>query len=93
MPHLLYRRPRFMILVRIFGSGTLDRPMEPFPAMTDRRSGLAATMDVRRIDDTIYDFRLRLWVEKDTWLVGLQQLLLLNNLKQASTHNPHYCTG
>ena len=43
----------------------------------------AGAMDVRGIDDTIDDFRLRLGVEKDTWLIGVQQLLLLYDLKHS----------
>lgn len=61
--------------------------MQPFPTVSDqlRRRRRAAAVDVRRIDDTVYDFRLRLRIKKDTWLVGLQQLLLLYNLKYSQT--------
>jgi len=57
--------------------------MESFPNARDRMRRSADTVDVRRIDDTIDDFRLRLCVEKHTGLIGLQQLLLLYNLRHS----------
>jgi len=66
--------------------------MESFPNVRDRMRRFASTVDVWRIDDAIDNFRLRLWVEKDTWLIGLQQLLLLYNLwnsQEQQTVNNH----
>ena len=78
----------------VFGIGGAVRrsPMEPFPAVGGRLVGLAASstaMNVGRIDDAVDDLRLCFGVEKDTWLVGLQPLLLLYHLKVGHSRHPY----